>query len=211
MTNTKFWAAIRPFLTNKGMITNNEISLKQGDDVINNEGKVAEFLNNAYINVVENTAGKKPFSVLDKDNVTFSTAINTILEECKYHPSVVVIRKHSEQVKCFSFSEVTTTDVLKLIKRININKAMGEDQIPSKLIKTAGNFLVEPLTDIINSFFSTSTFPDLVKGASVAPIDTGGTDKHTYTYLYSSQHILIRLIKEWKTQLVNANSLRGVT
>ena len=41
------------------MITSNEISLKHGDDVINNEGKVAEFLNNAYINVVENTVGKK--------------------------------------------------------------------------------------------------------------------------------------------------------
>ena len=40
---------------------------------------------------------------------------------------------------------------------------MGEDQIPSKLIKTAGGFLVEPLTDIINSCFSTSTFPDLEK------------------------------------------------
>ena len=60
MTNRKFWATIRPFLTNKGMITSNEISLKQGDDVINNEGKVAELLNYAYINVVENTAGKKP-------------------------------------------------------------------------------------------------------------------------------------------------------
>ena len=71
MTNRKFWATIRPFLTNKGMITSNEISLKQGDNIINNEGKVAEFLNNAYINVVENTAGKKPLSVLDKDNVTF--------------------------------------------------------------------------------------------------------------------------------------------
>ena len=53
------------------MITSNEIVPKQGNDVINNEGKVAEFLNNAYINVVENTAGKKPLSVLDKDNVTF--------------------------------------------------------------------------------------------------------------------------------------------
>ena len=60
MTNRKFWATRRPFLTNKGMITSNEISLKQGDDVINNEGKVAELLNYAYINVVENTAGKKP-------------------------------------------------------------------------------------------------------------------------------------------------------
>ena len=38
----------------------------QGDGVTNNERKVAEFLNNAYINV-ENTAGKKPLSVLDKD------------------------------------------------------------------------------------------------------------------------------------------------
>ena len=58
---------------------------------------------------------------------------------------------------------------------------MGEDQIPSKLIKTAGNFFVEPLTDIINCCFSTSTFPDLAKKASVIPIGKGDTDKHIYT------------------------------
>ena len=58
---------------------------------------------------------------------------------------------------------------------------MGEDQIPPKLIKTAGNFLIEPLTDIINSCFSTSTFPDLAKIASVTPIDKGGSDKDIYT------------------------------
>ena len=46
---------------------------------------------------------------------------------------------------------------------MNINKDMGEDQIPPNLIKTDGNFLVEPLTDIINSCFSTSIFPDLAK------------------------------------------------
>ena len=47
MTNRKFWATIRPFLTNKGIIASNEISLKQGDDATNNEVKVTEFLNNA--------------------------------------------------------------------------------------------------------------------------------------------------------------------
>ena len=113
-----------------------------GDDAINNERKVAEFLNNVYINV-ENTAVTKPHSVLDKDNVTFSKAIDTSLEEYNYYPSVLNIRKHSEQAKCFSFSEVTTTDMLKLIKCININKTMGEDQILPKVMKTAGNFLVE--------------------------------------------------------------------
>ena len=109
MTNRKFWATIRPFLTNKGMIASNEISLKQRDDLTYNEGKVAECLNNAYINVVENTTGKKPLSVLEKDNVTFSTAINTILEEYKYHPSVMNIKKQSKQAKYFS--EVTTRDI----------------------------------------------------------------------------------------------------
>ena len=40
MTNKKLWATIRHFLTNKGMIRSNEISLKQGDDVTNNEGNM---------------------------------------------------------------------------------------------------------------------------------------------------------------------------
>ena len=51
----------------------------------------------------------------------------------------------------FFFPEVTTMDVLKLIKRININKAMGEDQIRPKLIKTAGNFFAEPLLQILST------------------------------------------------------------
>ena len=108
MTSRKLWAMIRPFLTNKGMITSKETLLKQEDDVINNEGKVAKFLNNVYINVVENTTGKEPLSVLDKDNFNFSAAINTIFEECKYHSNVLNIRKNSEQAKFFSFSGVTS-------------------------------------------------------------------------------------------------------
>ena len=40
MTNRTFWTMRGPFSTNKGIVTSNEISLKQGDDVINNEGKV---------------------------------------------------------------------------------------------------------------------------------------------------------------------------
>ena len=35
--------------------------------------------------------------------------------------------KHSEQALYFFFVEVTTGDLLKLIKRLNINKALRED------------------------------------------------------------------------------------
>ena len=92
------------------MIKSNEMSLKQWDEVINNEVKVAKFLNNVYINVVEDTVGKKPLNVHDED--TFSTTINTILEEYIYETSVLNIKKDFAQVEYFSFSEVTTTHAL---------------------------------------------------------------------------------------------------
>ena len=90
-------------------------------------------------------------------------------------------RKHFEQANHFYFVEVTTGDALKLIKRLKMNKAVGEDQTPPTLVKVAGKFLVEPLTDIINCCFSRSTFPDLANTASVTPIHKGGIDKHVYT------------------------------
>ena len=106
------------------MITSNEMSLRQRDDVINNEGKVLEFFSNGCLNVKEITVGKKPLSVLNNDNATFSAAINVRVEEHKYHPSLLNIKKHFKQAKCFSFSVITTMDVLKSVKPININKTM---------------------------------------------------------------------------------------
>ena len=48
---------------------------------------------------------------------------------------------------------------------------MGQDQIPPKLVKIAGEFLVKPLTDIINSCLDISSSLDLAKRGSETPID----------------------------------------
>ena len=74
-------------------------------------------MNNANINVVKNAADKKLISVLDLDNINFSTAI----EKWKSYQSVLNIKKYSEQEKCFTLAEVLTVDVLKLIKLVKIN------------------------------------------------------------------------------------------
>ena len=174
-TNIKFWTTIKTFLTHKGMITSHVIVLKQWKDITRMKQKVTEIPNKAYINVVENTTRKKSVSVVDID-VNFSTPVDTVLEKYKSHPSVWNIRKHSRQANYFSFAEATTGDVL--LKRLNINKAMGEDPIPLKLVKITGEFLVESLTDIINSCFNRSTFPDLAKWGLVIPVDKDGADNH---------------------------------
>ena len=62
---------------------------------------------------------------------------------------------------------------------------MGENHRPPKLVKNAGGFLAEPLTNIINCCFNTSTFPD--RG-------NGGTDKHAsrnYRHIWCSTGALV--------------------
>ena len=53
-------------------------SLKNEMILLSIEMQVAEILNNAYVNVVGNTAGGKPLRVLDLDDFYFWTTINTI-------------------------------------------------------------------------------------------------------------------------------------
>ena len=74
-------------------------------------------MNNANINAVKNAASKKLIRALDLNNIDFSTAI----EKWKSYPSVLNVTKHSDQEKCFTFAEVLTVDVLKLIKLVKTN------------------------------------------------------------------------------------------
>ena len=49
-----------PFPTNKGFLTNDNISIKVNDDLVTEKTKLANLFNLHYINIVENTSGVTP-------------------------------------------------------------------------------------------------------------------------------------------------------
>ena len=59
-TNKEFWKIIKPFLTNKGFLPGNELTLIENDEVITEEKILAEKFNNHYTNIVERSCGVKP-------------------------------------------------------------------------------------------------------------------------------------------------------
>ena len=66
MSNKKFWSTIKPFLTNKACVSNDFINVEKDGDLLSNNKELEKLFNQNYINVVENSSGKKPSSLGDK-------------------------------------------------------------------------------------------------------------------------------------------------
>ena len=92
MPNKTFWRTVRSFLTNKGILIDNEISLIHNDKTIRDEKEAAETLNQAHINILEHTTGKKPTSVLHDTNTELSSAINLLINKYDTKPSIIKIK-----------------------------------------------------------------------------------------------------------------------
>ena len=169
--------------------------------------------------------------------------VRLILDKYKNHPSVLAIIQSPEQVLAtFTFEEIGSHEVAKLLKFLDGKKSTGVDQIPPKLVSLAANELTNTLTTAINCSIRNFRFPVDAKKAAVCPLDKGESNRTlernfrlvsalntfskiyekvlknqlvqhldytlsvfiaAYRQTYATQHVLIRLIEDWKTSLDN--------
>ena len=131
MTNRSFWKTMRPFLTNKEIISGNKISFFEGEKSVSNESIVEEILNVSYINVAEISPGIRPTSILDQENTNLLKAIDIVVEKYNSHVSIIKIKKTFKDFNPFLFQKVFNTNVCTLLNNINANKAMVFDLKPT--------------------------------------------------------------------------------
>ena len=77
---------------------------------------------------------------------------------------------------------ITVDDTIKIIKKINVNKATGIDEIPIKVIKAATTALAKPITTLMNLIFSTRQIPQELKTAVVTPTFKSGDQTKVDNY-----------------------------
>ena len=65
LSNQAFWDLVKPFLSNKGAPVGSDISIVKNDTIITDDQELSELFNEYYVNIVENTSGKKPCGVAD--------------------------------------------------------------------------------------------------------------------------------------------------
>jgi hypothetical protein len=70
----------------------------------------------------------------------------------------------------FKLTCTRDSDVMKIIKTLNPNKATGHDSFPPKLLKISGPAIVNVITCLFNRIVNNKLFPSEMKKAEVSPI-----------------------------------------
>ena len=90
VSNKTFWNTVKPFLTNKVFLTNeNTITIKHKDKIITDNSKLAHLFNSHYIYIVESTSGIPTENIgnpecKSDDHLT----VAKIIKHYKDHPSI---------------------------------------------------------------------------------------------------------------------------
>ena len=240
MTNKEFWNVLKPFLTNKGSFSEDQINIEINYELVSDEKILTDIFNEHYINIVEKSSGIKPNSLGDSSNPLLDeTTVESIIETYKNHPSVIAIKESFTYSNKFNLPHATTQDINKIINSLNVDKATGPDGIPAKYIKLSANVIDSHLADVINKDIDNMRYSENAKTANVRPIfkkdertkvknyrpvsllnifskiyerfihenltpfvDTFLSDFiSAYGKSYSTNHVLIRLIENWKKSL----------
>ena len=83
---------IKPYLTNKGSLCSNDITLSDNNILISNEKELAAIFNDYYINITKSSCGKLPTNL--KPGTDIDEIIDKIVDIYQNHSSIHRIRSN---------------------------------------------------------------------------------------------------------------------
>lgn len=174
--NKSTWNIISE-LTGKPRLQEN-IKLEINDNLIVNPQQISEEFNNFFINA--------PYETINKiTGPTSTTNLTTDVNKTEISNSMFL-------------SYITEQEILSIIKDKLKNKhSTGPDEISSNLIKKIAEYIVKPLTHIINESFTDGIFPSRLKTALVSPIFKKGVTSNMANYRPISVPPIISKIYEY--------------
>ena len=169
---------MKPFLTSKGFLHNDNISKDINDNIVEDEEKLTKEFNSYYIHIAKATSGKPPMKLENNlDYINDLLITKRIIKKYKNRPSIKAIQDTFPVKKEFKIEEAKVEQINKILRNINSRKATGPDKIPPKIVKMAANIIDSHLTNIINSDLKRNAFSDSAKVAAIRPIFKGNGER----------------------------------
>ena len=144
------WAVIKDTLQKK-MHSAPSTKFTLNNDTITNMDEIVKEFNTYFINI-----GR-----------TLSDQIHSTHSSLDYLP-------HDKKTSSFVFNPVSEECIANVITKLKNKSSYGYDNISNKLIKSAKNVLIKPLTLIVNQCLHTGIYPSQLKLSRVKPLFKSG-------------------------------------
>ena len=163
---------MKPLFSDKS-IKNESITLIVNDNIIKEDGEIANYFNDFFSAAVENLNIEEIFPPVN-DNI--SDPIKNYLMRYKDHPSIKKISEFTKKdIDEFKFQEVPLNIISDLILSLDNSKAASIDDIPVRIIKENIDLFANKLHIDVNNSLNTSIFPNNLKLASISPTHKSGS------------------------------------
>ena len=191
---------MKPICTGKSKVKS-KITLIENDEIISDDKKVAEILNNNFVDAVENLKIEKS---VRRENPTcqglsMEQRIDAILEDYKEHPSIVMINNKVRVITKFKFRKTTSEKMYDKILALNSKKATPEDDVTVEVLKCTADIIDATLAEILNGNIENNIFPNSLKIQNVTPLHKG--DDRSLKKNYRGVSILCILSKLFEREM----------
>ena len=166
--NKRFWKTVKPLFSNK-IQSSTCITLLENGIVESDEGKVAEILNNYFVNITE-TLGIADEHRQEPLNDHMDDPCLRTVKRFQEHPSIHKIKSSVKSTINFSFRKITVEEMLEQLQNLDPKKGSPQEAIPAKILKSNADLFRFPLTELFNKLVEESSFPDDLKNADVSSL-----------------------------------------
>ena len=164
--NKQFWKTIKPLFSDKHNISR-KITLIEDDEIISNDVKVAETMNDFFSNAVDKL-NIKGYQTDNNSDIGNDNILN-IINKFKYHPSILKIKERVEIKEKFSFTNCSEENIGTEIHNLNIDKPTTFNNIPAKILVENSDICSSFISKIYNDSIQNSNFPVQLKKADITP------------------------------------------
>ena len=147
---------------------NSKVILNIDKNICFEPGKIAQFVNNYFLNVANHLVDKLPLA----SNIFSTTS--------------PLLKQYYTNMNCrpnnFILHPVSEVFINNELNNLNINKSTGYDEIPAKFLKNSSTEIREVITYLIDLSISTNIFPEELKYAKVKPLFKKGDKTEVENY-----------------------------
>ena len=119
-----------------------------------------------------------PSSIANGFNTFFANVASTVKSKSILLKNFIwaqPTKRTPKTYNTFRLKSVSTTDVYKLLRKLQKKKAGGTDDLPPRFLKDITPCLAEPLAYLINLTFKTGNIPDDWKTGKITPVFKPGS------------------------------------